>query len=458
MSFSLRPEAIAYLAESSLITVFMVYLLSFRSKSADGWLMVGMSVIHTINFLMGFGYHATLGSLVGKIHVASIYLVSVYHLWFAYSYRSNPFRRERIVAAGLCMLLVGTVYSLFLLGIRVPFTLTCLSINIWVSSVHWRKRYWGIKHGLDRRELEAFGAFAALSVVPILMFTVLWLGYSGFMSEGERNFCLHFLILTWTTWLFINFFNYATESTTFLVKLVGLFQCLTMLLLGQSGFLLVNAGVSGGVLQALFAKLILIILVSTVVIVGLFPIFFRRNLLRPLRFILDGVQRVNAGELNTQVPVMVHDEVGFLAHHFNQMTRSLRQSKEELIQYAETLETKVAERTQELKQSLDTLKATQAQLIQKEKMASLGELTAGIAHEIQNPLNFVNNFAEVSVEMADELQESVERGDTATVSDLSSELRENMTYIVENGKRAASIVRSMLEHSRSSTGERRLTN
>ncbi|GAA4399167.1 hypothetical protein GCM10023187_10600 [Nibrella viscosa] len=129
-----------------------------------------------------------------------------------------------------------------------------------------------------------------------------------------------------------------------------------------------------------------------------------------------------------------------------------------LTQQNETLEQKVTERTAQLQHSLDTLKTTQAQLIQKEKMASLGELTAGIAHEIQNPLNFVNNFAEVSVEMADELQESLQQGDVTNVADLSTELRENMGYIVENGKRAASIVRSMLEHSRSSTGERRPTN
>ncbi|GAA4455020.1 sensor histidine kinase [Nibrella saemangeumensis] len=118
----------------------------------------------------------------------------------------------------------------------------------------------------------------------------------------------------------------------------------------------------------------------------------------------------------------------------------------------------IAAQRDNLEQTLTELKATQQQLIQKEKMASLGELTAGIAHEIQNPLNFVNNFAEVSVAMTEELEESVQNRDLAGISELSAELRENMSYIVENGKRAAAIVRSMLEHSRSSTGERRPTN
>ncbi|GAA4457074.1 hypothetical protein GCM10023189_27240 [Nibrella saemangeumensis] len=129
-----------------------------------------------------------------------------------------------------------------------------------------------------------------------------------------------------------------------------------------------------------------------------------------------------------------------------------------LTQQNETLESKVTERTAQLQQSLDTLKTTQAQLIQKEKMASLGELTAGIAHEIQNPLNFVNNFAEVSVEMTEELRENLQKGNITNAVELSEGLGENMSYIVENGKRAASIVRSMLEHSRSSSGERRPTN
>lgn len=112
------------------------------------------------------------------------------------------------------------------------------------------------------------------------------------------------------------------------------------------------------------------------------------------------------------------------------------------------LENRVAERTNELKKSLENLQLTQDKLIQSEKLASLGELTAGIAHEIKNPLNFVNNFAEVTSELADELMEHVEKGDTKEVKSISKDIKHNAEKISEHGKRADSIVRGMLQHSR----------
>ncbi|WP_317191507.1 sensor histidine kinase, partial [Hymenobacter lapidiphilus] len=123
----------------------------------------------------------------------------------------------------------------------------------------------------------------------------------------------------------------------------------------------------------------------------------------------------------------------------------------------ETLEQQVMQRTSELQRSLADLRATQAQLIQKEKMASLGELTAGIAHEIQNPLNFVTNFADVSTELLSELREEQQKRTTLDAeleSELLTDLEQNLTKITHHGHRAASIVRGMLEHSRASTGER----
>jgi signal transduction histidine kinase/putative methionine-R-sulfoxide reductase with GAF domain len=101
------------------------------------------------------------------------------------------------------------------------------------------------------------------------------------------------------------------------------------------------------------------------------------------------------------------------------------------------------------------LKAAQANLIQAEKMASLGQLTAGIAHEIKNPLNFVNNFSDLSVDLLDELQEAVTLRRQDEIDELSATLKGNLQKIAEHGRRADGIVRSMLEHSRASSGERR---
>jgi signal transduction histidine kinase len=102
------------------------------------------------------------------------------------------------------------------------------------------------------------------------------------------------------------------------------------------------------------------------------------------------------------------------------------------------------------------LKAAQASLIQAEKMASLGQLTAGIAHEIKNPLNFVNNFSDLSVDLLDELQEAITLRRQAEIDELSATLRGNLQKITEHGKRADGIVKAMLEHSRGSSGERRM--
>jgi signal transduction histidine kinase/ligand-binding sensor domain-containing protein len=136
--------------------------------------------------------------------------------------------------------------------------------------------------------------------------------------------------------------------------------------------------------------------------------------------------------------------------------RSRQLKKENLL-----LEKKVEHRTEQLNKSLQDLKSTQSQLVQSEKMASLGELTAGIAHEIQNPLNFVNNFSEINTELIEELKneklKAQNERDEKLENELLNSLTQNLEKIVHHGKRADAIVKGMLQHSRSSNGQKEPT-
>ena len=144
--------------------------------------------------------------------------------------------------------------------------------------------------------------------------------------------------------------------------------------------------------------------------------------------------------------------------------KTLQEEKQNQImaKLKDDLEVQVVERTaeitrqkEELQQALNNLKDMQTQLIHSEKMASLGELTAGIAHEIQNPLNFVNNFSEVNKELIEELKEALVNGNREAMEEIAKDITENEEKIMHHGKRAEAIVKSMLQHSRTSTGGKR---
>jgi signal transduction histidine kinase len=155
------------------------------------------------------------------------------------------------------------------------------------------------------------------------------------------------------------------------------------------------------------------------------------------------------------------DKYNLLQRDIARVTLEKEQQKQAMLAAQnETLEKQVKERTTELSESIENLKATQAQLIQAEKMASLGELTSGIAHEIQNPLNFVNNFSEINVELLEDLEAHwasyIKEKNGSLESEILKNLKKNTEKINHHGKRVDSIVKGMLQHSRQSNGVKEL--
>ena len=194
------------------------------------------------------------------------------------------------------------------------------------------------------------------------------------------------------------------------------------------------------------------IVVSAALLVGaILTLLVLRSIAVPLRRLVVAMNSLNAGDLAVSIPAAGPDEIGAMAHTlaaFRDTLDALRKLIDEQ-----------RERERELRAAHDQLKAAQANLVQAEKMASLGQLTAGIAHEIKNPLNFVNNFAELSRELLGELKEAVDTAPDGTRADdldeLMTTLDGNLAKIAEHGRRADGIVKSMLLHSRGGSGERR---
>jgi signal transduction histidine kinase len=184
-----------------------------------------------------------------------------------------------------------------------------------------------------------------------------------------------------------------------------------------------------------------------------------RSINAPLRRLEHSMAAITRGELDAPIPPPGRDEIGAMASALGMLRNSLiERNRLELERQRAEAEIRAARDAAEA--TLRELKAAQANLIQAEKMASLGQLTAGIAHEIKNPLNFVNNFASLSTELLDELKQTA--GPTVAALDLDrrieaeeifTTLTSNLEKIAEHGRRADGIVRSMLLHSRGGSGE-----
>ncbi len=232
----------------------------------------------------------------------------------------------------------------------------------------------------------------------------------------------------------------------------------------------------------LVKRLIIFCLVGLLILLTVI-ILISNSITRPLRTLTNATGKFALGDFNIQLPeIKSRDEIGTLNDSFiymqNELSKTIKDlkgasaelklSNDKLEEYSRTLEQKVEERTAELNDknrkldaAFSNLKAAQAQLVQSEKMASLGQLTAGIAHEIKNPLNFINNFSELTAELATELKEEFDKladkilpEDREYLQGITDDISSNAKKISDHGKRADRIIKGMLLHSRGRAGDK----
>ena len=462
--------------------LFTVVLIRLPEKADyKRWLIIyfmGLLLWHLMGFLSG-GLHSEIRELTYRytntIFNAGFSLSGVAFIQIAYLFPEIAFKQERKVVfyttAGICLSFIGLiVWFHFIQNQQGLSSKTYGSfVNPLAGLFGMLTAFWAVIVYI-RKSLYFKGRKPSYVLPSKLLAgcTVFMLIISGlFIYPGAQNL---WVILTYTygMWILVQakvliFIIYSAFPIRFLPKMVGFVFASVMVILSVAVMILVpfttNAENPVNLAQRVFdqqtlLRLMLIIIGSAIFILLIFPLILRVSLIIPLKRLLLGIQQADKGDLKVNVPYVMLDEIGIVTRNFNGMVQSLKQSKDELTKYANTLESQVYQRTSDLHKSLIDLQASQNQLIQSEKMASLGELTAGIAHEIQNPLNFVNNFSEVTNELIVELKEEIENGNYEEVKALAKNIEENQLRINYHGKRADAIVKGMLQHSRTNSGQK----
>ena len=469
-----------------LTAAFFIVSLNRTPGKADykKWLIIyytGLLLWHSMGFISG-GLHSDLRELTYRytntLFNIGLSITGFAAIQIAYLFPEKAFDKERkwvkYITAGLIFFFIGALLWFHFIqdqqllssktyaGFVNPLAgLFGLVITIWVVIIYIRKIVYFKRHKSNH--------VVPARLLAVCRIFILFISFL-FIYPGAQNTWV-MLTYTYGIWILVQaevliFIIYSIFPVPFRPKLVGFLFASVMTILSVATMILVpfttNAEDPANLAQRLLdqptlIRLLMIIVGSAIFVLLLFPLILKISVIEPLQRLMLGIRQADRGDLNVNIPYGVLDEIGIVTRNFNHMAHSLKKTKDELTNYANTLESQVANRTNELRQSLKELQTTQKQLIQSEKMASLGELTAGIAHEIQNPLNFVNNFSEINQELIAEMKEEIGKGNYEDAMAIAKDIEENQLKINHHGKRADAIIKGMLQHSRTNNGEKELT-
>lgn len=401
----LTPESIPMLAKSLLAVSVTGYLIFFAEKDK--------TIKWFVAYLLGYCM-LDLFALMGEIfqtewaflglplqYLASIVFTFCY-LQFAYLFKEEHFktehRRVTLITGFFAVLsILFTFYQIYEVGLGeytmiqalLPFPLLLI---IWSAVVFYRKyRIAKQKEDAQGTLSPAYRSFFVVTVLAIVISLTPALRALGFI--GHAFFTISFFILNLVVFCMLtaNAMNYLINRTTVLVKLVGISLALFVSVIGLQGFMVVpdyeyqnDQVVTTEERQSTHNKVIpyvWFLFGSVTVILTLFPVFYSRSVLLPLRRLLEGVDKVNKGNLDTEIPILNEDEFGVVSNHFNEMTKNLKTANLELQEYAESLETRVTERTQELHAKTEEL----------ERMDQFRtKLFTDISHELRTPITLMS--------------------------------------------------------------------
>lgn len=482
--FFLTSHSVPLLSKLIMTVVVTVYVGLFIPKNRTiKWFTIYLIAYTGLDFsaFLGQVWFGPFSEYHYPIQYLFVILLSYSYFSFALSFKSETFNPKKStsfliasVLAAYCFLhilylmLTGNIGHSPQITIILAFPLLMF---IGSAITFFRKFVFQKKQPLNEKAAQANLVFFILTLLAILLSFVFIFEAFGIVRRSKADIIYFTANLFIFTFLVVAFLKYLDIKTSLLVKLVGLTLVLFLLVIGLEGFLVTSNQSIPTILTAQgydvssISRLELVnqhrlvlqemhdntlplvgfLVVSTFVILGLFPIIFDKSILQPIHTLLRGIQKVNDGDFDAQIPISDYDEIGYLTSHFNEMTKSLKQANESLKTYAESLEFRVEERTLELNRINDELKSINNKLAEKTTALEQMEQTRSrlflkISHELRTPITLIRGPIEKILQHPK--------------SNLNE--KDNLNLVLRNTERLQEIVDQILDLNRWESGELRI--